>query len=77
MPYKTDRVCLEVCTGGSCLNNGQSGATAGIGVYFEDHDPPNYSGRLIRMAQTNQCAELAAIRQALFLVKSFIRDHRD
>ncbi|KAJ2497931.1 Ribonuclease H1 [Coemansia sp. RSA 1972] len=64
---------------GSCINNGQPNASAGIGVYFGPGDSRNYSGKMDGK-QTSQRAELEAIRQALVLLESFPRcgsGHRD
>lgn len=36
----------EVYTDGACPNNGRGGARAGVGVYWGDHHPLNYSSRV-------------------------------
>ncbi|POS72489.1 ribonuclease H [Diaporthe helianthi] len=56
---------VEIYTDGSTLSNGQTGAVAGVGVFFGDGDPRNISERLSGMPQTNQRAELTAILRAL------------
>ncbi|KAJ0125090.1 ribonuclease h [Diaporthe amygdali] len=56
---------LEIYTDGSTLSNGQTGAVAGVGVFFGDGDPRNISERLSGTPQTNQRAELTAILRAL------------
>ncbi|KAF2105415.1 ribonuclease H-like domain-containing protein [Lophiotrema nucula] len=56
---------LRIYTDGSCLNNGQLGAVAGMGVYFGPDDARNLSEALPGKAQTNQRAEVMAIMRAL------------
>lgn len=51
---------IRVYTDGACSNNGGPGARAGIGVFFGEGDPRNYSGR-IEGKQTNNTAELGAL----------------
>jgi ribonuclease HI len=53
----------NVYTDGACSNNGQTGAKAGLGVYFSENDPRNCSER-IDGKQTNNTAELKAIIKA-------------
>ncbi|OAA67838.1 ribonuclease [Niveomyces insectorum RCEF 264] len=59
---------LNIYTDGSSLGNGQSGASAGIGVFFGHGDKRNISERLKGEVQTNQRAELTAILRALQVV---------
>lgn len=54
-----------IWTDGSSRGNGQTGASAGYGVYFGPNDPRNVSARLPGPRQTNQRAELLAIIRAL------------
>ncbi|KAF3002869.1 hypothetical protein E8E13_000044 [Curvularia kusanoi] len=56
---------IVVYTDGSSLGNGQSGAVAGVGVYFGRNDKRNISEPLRGSKQTNQRAELTAIARAL------------
>ncbi|KAJ1914187.1 hypothetical protein IWQ60_008903 [Tieghemiomyces parasiticus] len=54
-----------VYTDGACINNGRAGSCAGVGAYFGDGDVRNISERLKGPVQTNQRAELTAIKRAL------------
>lgn len=55
-----------VYTDGASRNNGKPGARAGYGVFYGDDDPRNVSIRLPATdKQTNQRAELSAIKHAL------------
>ncbi|UPX18272.1 Ribonuclease H [Ascochyta rabiei] len=56
---------VVVYTDGSALGNGQTGAVAGVGVYFGPNDKRNVSEPLRGSKQTNQRAELTAIARAL------------
>ncbi|KAJ2499070.1 hypothetical protein GGH96_003803 [Coemansia sp. RSA 1972] len=56
---------ITVYTDGASSRNGQEGAVAGIGVYFGPDDARNISEPLIGGRQTNQRAELMAIRRAI------------
>ncbi|GAW22084.1 hypothetical protein ANO14919_116190 [Xylariales sp. No.14919] len=60
---------LRIFTDGSSLSNGRAGAIAGVGVYFGEGDKRNVSERLEGEIQTNQRAELTAVRRALELAK--------
>ncbi|XP_071510158.1 ribonuclease H1-like [Diadema antillarum] len=60
---------LVVYTDGACTHNGAHGARAGIGVYWGDEHPLNYSARL-EGKQTNQRAELTAALKALEQIKA-------
>ena len=55
---------VHVYTDGACRNNGQQGARAGYGVYFGEDHALNVSARVEGDHQTNQVAELMAIRVA-------------
>ena len=63
-PEKTDSSSFVpdyyVYTDGSCHNNGQKNASAGIGIYFGENDDRNVSQK-ITGKQTNNAAELKAI----------------
>lgn len=50
----------EVYTDGACPNNGKSGARAGVGVWWGDSHPLNYSARVTGDKQTNNAAEIQA-----------------
>ncbi|KAG5355520.1 Ribonuclease H1 [Yarrowia sp. C11] len=65
----------EVYVDGACAHNGQSGAIAGIGVFFGNNHPGNVSQRLLIGAQTNQRAELAAIKRAYEMIESLDRNN--
>ncbi|KAH6642514.1 ribonuclease H-like domain-containing protein [Boeremia exigua] len=56
---------IVVYTDGSSLGNGQTGAVAGVGVYFGTNDKRNVSEPLRGTKQTNQRAELTAVARAL------------
>ncbi|KAJ8115004.1 hypothetical protein OPT61_g3243 [Boeremia exigua] len=56
---------IVVYTDGSSLGNGQTGAVAGVGVYFGTNDKRNVSEPLRGSKQTNQRAELTAVARAL------------
>lgn len=60
-----------VYTDGSCINNGQSTASAGIGIYFGPNDSRNVS-RKIQGKQTNNVAELTAIIELYSILKEDI-----
>jgi ribonuclease HI len=59
---------LLIWTDGSCSSNGEAGARGGIGVYFSDGWKDNIAERLPGLLQTNQRAELWAIKRALDFV---------
>jgi ribonuclease HI len=60
---------LYVYTDGACINNGRPEAVAGIGVFFGEGDSRNVSQRLpTEEKQTNNVAELIAIRTAMEIV---------
>ncbi|KAL5113550.1 hypothetical protein ACEQ8H_008559 [Pleosporales sp. CAS-2024a] len=56
---------LIINTDGSSLNNGKTDAIAGVGVYFGPDDPRNVGEPLGPGDQTNQRAELKAVKIAL------------
>ncbi|KAI9652340.1 MAG: hypothetical protein M1831_006887 [Alyxoria varia] len=56
---------LRIYTDGSALGNGARGAIAGVGVYFGPRDPRNVSEALTGDRQTNQRAELTALKRAI------------
>jgi len=60
-----------VYTDGSCSNNGQANAQAGIGIYFGENDPRNISQR-VQGKQTNNTAEVGAIVHLYTIVKDDI-----
>ncbi|KAK9467129.1 ribonuclease H-like domain-containing protein [Lipomyces arxii] len=59
-----------VYTDGSALGNGRNGARGGVGVYFGENDSRNVSRSLDGDVQTNQRAELSAIRDALKITRN-------
>lgn len=59
---------VTVYTDGACSRNGQKGAKAGIGVFFEENDCRNCSER-ITGKQTNNTAEIKAILKAADILK--------
>jgi len=71
----------EVYTDGACPNNGRGGARAGVGVYWGDHHPLNYSSRVEGDMQTNNVAEIqaavVAVRQAVTAGRDKLLIHTD
>ena len=61
-----------VYTDGSCSNNGQRNALAGIGIYFGENDVRNVSQRVVGR-QTNNTAEIGAIIHLHTLIKDDVR----
>lgn len=70
---KTEKIAPDyyVYTDGACSNNGQSGASAGIGVYFAENDPRNTSLK-VNGKQTNNTAEIQALIVAYGLIETDI-----
>ena len=66
---------IFVYTDGACSKNGYEDARAGIGIYFSENDPRNYSARVIGK-QTNNTAELSAILQVKDILHSEIKDNK-
>jgi ribonuclease HI len=62
---KTD---LFVYTDGACSKNGSARAKAGIGIYFGEGNKHNTSKMLINTKQTNNVAELSALKRAIAIV---------
>lgn len=60
---------IYVFTDGSCHNNGKDNAIAGIGVFFGYDDKRNVSER-IKGKQTNNTAELSAIKKAIQILEN-------
>lgn len=52
---------MTVYTDGSARNNGNTNATAGIGIWYAENDPRNRALRLPQHLNTNNAAELMAI----------------
>lgn len=68
---------IRVFTDGACSNNGRPGAKAGYAVWFPDHRDLSYSQRIPPTeSQTNQRAEMCAIRQAVRILeqKGFLNE---
>lgn len=63
---------LYVYTDGSCINNGNSNAKAGIGIYFSKDNPNNVSRELDNTKEklTNNIAELVACIEAIEMIKT-------
>ncbi|CAI6328627.1 unnamed protein product [Periconia digitata] len=59
---------IDVYTDGAAKGNGQVGAVGGIGIWFGPNDSRNISAPLVGDRQTNQRAELTAIKRALEIV---------
>jgi len=70
-PAKEESPDYYVYTDGSCSNNGQAGAQAGIGVYFGEGDIRNVSRR-VEGKQTNNTAEVGAIIAAYKIIEKDI-----
>lgn len=68
--HEGDRI-YEVYTDGACSRNGQPDAKAGVGVYFGANNSDNISSSLGGSPQTNQRAELVAIKHALLTIERF------
>lgn len=65
---------INVFTDGACSNNGKKNASAGIGVYFSEDDPRNYSRKLSKKNKhTNNTAEIKAIIQAYKILENEIK----
>ena len=62
-----------VYTDGACKHNGRANARAGIGVYFGESDARNVSRPVVDDNQTNNVAELLAVRTALLLIQPDLR----
>jgi len=56
-----------VYTDGACKNNGKKNAKAGIGVFFGHDDPRNIAHNVIGK-QTNNIAELEAVKEAINVI---------
>jgi ribonuclease HI len=66
-----DDVVVKVFTDGGCKKNGKHDAVSGIGVFFSDDDPRNFSGKIYGK-QTNNTAEIKAILKAYKILKEEI-----
>ena len=64
---------MKIYTDGACVNNGQRGAKAGIGIFFGVGHPQNVS-RPISGKQTNNTAELSAIVVAIKMVEEYLEE---
>ncbi|GJE94639.1 transposon TX1 uncharacterized protein [Phanerochaete sordida] len=62
-------------TDGSCMNNGDLDASAGLGVWFSEGNPLNVSERVPGETQSNQVGEILAIRAAALQVPPFAPLH--
>lgn len=61
----------QVYTDGACVRNGRPDARAGCGIYFGANNPYNESKILGGRLQTNQRAELVAIKRAYQIIKGW------
>lgn len=66
-----NNVDYYVYTDGSCYNNGNDNAKAGIGIYFGENDSRNVS-KPIEGKKTNNTAELNAIIETFRIIQSDI-----
>lgn len=64
---------IHVFTDGACSNNGKHNAKAGLGVYFGEDDPRNFSGAIFGK-QTNNTAEVKAVIKAYKILEQEIKD---
>ena len=67
---------IIVYTDGSCLNNGQKNAKAGIGIYFGENDNRNFSEKYTDKP-TNNRAELSAILKVCDILDNDIKLCKD
>ncbi len=79
--YIKDKIDLEndviyVYTDGACINNGTPSASAGIGIFFGDNDSRNVSTKVNGKKQTNNVAELKAIKMVYKILKNEINDNK-
>ena len=65
-----------VYTDGSCFNNGNTNAIAGIGIFFGINDSRNVS-KIISGKQTNNTAELKAIIETYNIIKNDIESGKN
>ena len=75
-PEVYDENVINVYTDGSCINNGKSDAKAGIGIFFSDDDERNVSRKVIGK-QTNNVAELTAIKTVYYILKNEIKSNKN
>lgn len=68
-PAKATSGRTIVYTDGACSNNGYAGSKAGCGIHFPGHPELSRRVPLSGKDQTNQRAELEAIRHALIIAK--------
>ncbi len=74
MESEEDGTTVTIATDGSCLNNGEANAAAGVGLYVEEGHDLNRSVRLpSSMLQSNQTAEVAATLIAADIISSRTR----
>ena len=62
---------INIYTDGSCINNGRSDAIASIGIWIQQFPDISISERITSYPQTNQVAELYAIKRALETADNF------
>ena len=72
---EVDNYDIIVFTDGSCSKNGQKQASAGIGVYFYNSNIENISEK-IGGKQTNNTAELKAIKKAIELLEDLLKQNK-
>lgn len=73
---KNGKTVYEVYTDGACTNNGKDDAEAGVGVYFGENNPMNYSKAYWGDKHTSQRAELQAVSQACHIISSLEDDRK-
>jgi len=66
---------MYIYTDGACSNNGKKGSRGGIGIYFGEGDNRNVSRRLNTKKQSNNMAELMAIREVYNIMKESIKNN--
>lgn len=68
---------MNVYTDGSCSDNGQPNARAGIGIWFGENDERNVSLELKGKNLTNNIAELTAILYVFRILKKEIKNNEN
>ena len=78
----TDKIVFDdfepdfyVYTDGACSNNGKADSLSGIGIFFGINDQRNLSKKLDGK-QTNNTAELTAIIEAYYIIKSDLDNNK-
>ncbi|KAH9854954.1 hypothetical protein C2E23DRAFT_701037, partial [Lenzites betulinus] len=74
-PFAVDEESVEVYLDGSCVHGREGTPRAGCGIWYGDGDPRNKAVRVSCERQTNQVAELEAVRIAATDVPPFAPLH--